>query len=383
MSGAPLEALRASAPGAPELVSGAGHDAMFIAAAGVPAGMLFVRSLNGGISHHPDELSSEEDIAHAVDVLTAALEARLMSEKEVMSWLDLGAGARDLAQAVADDGDPPDLDPRHRARGGLLIAGALGYALGVKNTFTMNVGQNVDSPSAGSYAEGRPPAVGRLRLELAEVRAELMAHGGGLQLGSVLPSAHQGGAERHLEDRDYYGSLKESFTLLAPYGKGVSAKTKSLIAQQKALIESGKWNEFTGPIYDQSGKLRVKKGQRLTSASAAVHSTWSRASSGSQGLEARSAGRGRPAPPCTLSMPAGRRDARHHEAVPRRGRQRQRRLRGGRARSTRCSARTAPARARYCVLYGLYRPTRARSSSTASRSTIALARATPSPPGSG
>ena len=30
MSGAPLEALRAAAPGAPELVSGAGHDAMFI-----------------------------------------------------------------------------------------------------------------------------------------------------------------------------------------------------------------------------------------------------------------------------------------------------------------------------------------------------------------
>jgi acetylornithine deacetylase/succinyl-diaminopimelate desuccinylase-like protein len=35
--------------------------------------MLFVRSLNGGVSHHPDELSSEEDIALAVDTLTEAL----------------------------------------------------------------------------------------------------------------------------------------------------------------------------------------------------------------------------------------------------------------------------------------------------------------------
>ena len=61
-----------------------------------------------------------------------------MSEKEVMSWVDLGAGARDLAQAVADDGYRPDLI-LGIARGGLLIAGALGYALGVKNTFTMNV----------------------------------------------------------------------------------------------------------------------------------------------------------------------------------------------------------------------------------------------------
>jgi acetylornithine deacetylase/succinyl-diaminopimelate desuccinylase-like protein len=49
---------------------------MFLAAAGVPTAMLFVRSLNGGISHHPDEFSSEDDIALAVDALTAAL-ARL------------------------------------------------------------------------------------------------------------------------------------------------------------------------------------------------------------------------------------------------------------------------------------------------------------------
>jgi allantoate deiminase len=76
MSGPPLEALRAVLPGAPELSSGAGHDAMFLAAAGVPTAMLFVRSRNGGVSHHPDELSSDEDVALAVDALTAAL-ARL------------------------------------------------------------------------------------------------------------------------------------------------------------------------------------------------------------------------------------------------------------------------------------------------------------------
>lgn len=61
-----------------ELPSGAGHDAGILASAGVPAGMLFVRSLNGGVSHHPDELSSPEDIALALDVLTGAL--RRLSE---------------------------------------------------------------------------------------------------------------------------------------------------------------------------------------------------------------------------------------------------------------------------------------------------------------
>jgi acetylornithine deacetylase/succinyl-diaminopimelate desuccinylase-like protein len=56
-----------------ELASGAGHDAGVLARAGVQSGMLFVRSLNGGISHSPDEHSSREDVVLAVDVLTDAL----------------------------------------------------------------------------------------------------------------------------------------------------------------------------------------------------------------------------------------------------------------------------------------------------------------------
>jgi allantoate deiminase len=58
-----------------ELASGAGHDAGILAAAGVDAGMLFVRSQNGGISHHPDELTTDEDVGLAVDVLAAAFAA--------------------------------------------------------------------------------------------------------------------------------------------------------------------------------------------------------------------------------------------------------------------------------------------------------------------
>jgi allantoate deiminase len=64
-----------AAVGAPvvELPSGAGHDAGILARAGVPAGMLFVRSQNGGISHNPAELSTEEDIALATRALEQAL----------------------------------------------------------------------------------------------------------------------------------------------------------------------------------------------------------------------------------------------------------------------------------------------------------------------
>jgi acetylornithine deacetylase/succinyl-diaminopimelate desuccinylase-like protein len=73
----PRAALRAEVArrGVPvrEMASGAGHDAGVLAAAGVPSAMLFVRSLNGGVSHSPDELSAEEDVAQAVVVLAGAL----------------------------------------------------------------------------------------------------------------------------------------------------------------------------------------------------------------------------------------------------------------------------------------------------------------------
>ena len=62
----------------------------------------------------------------------------MTDERELMSWDDLGDGTRALAEQIADDGFVPDI-VLGIARGGLLVGGALAYALGVKNTFTMNV----------------------------------------------------------------------------------------------------------------------------------------------------------------------------------------------------------------------------------------------------
>ena len=56
---------------APELTSGAGHDAQNPALAGVPTGMLFVRSTGG--SHTPREFASIEDAALGAEALAIAL----------------------------------------------------------------------------------------------------------------------------------------------------------------------------------------------------------------------------------------------------------------------------------------------------------------------
>ena len=67
---------RRALPGASSSCRGPATTPPSSAAAGVEAGMLFVRSLNGGVSHSPEEDSSAEDVGLAVDVLTATLAAR-------------------------------------------------------------------------------------------------------------------------------------------------------------------------------------------------------------------------------------------------------------------------------------------------------------------
>ena len=61
-----------------------------------------------------------------------------MTDREELSWELFGTAARELASCVATDGFTPDLILAV-ARGGLFIAGALGYALEVKNVHVMNV----------------------------------------------------------------------------------------------------------------------------------------------------------------------------------------------------------------------------------------------------
>jgi len=60
------------------------------------------------------------------------------ADREVLPWALFGSAADELAAGVAADGFAPDLILAV-ARGGLFVAGALGYALSVKNVAVMNV----------------------------------------------------------------------------------------------------------------------------------------------------------------------------------------------------------------------------------------------------
>jgi uncharacterized protein len=72
-------------------------------------------------------------------------------ERETLTWETFGTAAQELARVIAGDGFRPDVILAI-ARGGLFVAGALGYALSVKNLHLMNVefyngvGSTLDMP---------------------------------------------------------------------------------------------------------------------------------------------------------------------------------------------------------------------------------------------
>ena len=125
------------------------------------------------------------------------------------------------------------------------------------------LGQNVDSPATGQFAESAAiPWVGY------DSNAEKFA-----PKSWVTAAVYNWGAYYLKRVKEamagtwksgfYYGTIKDGFTGLAPYGPDVSAATKAKIAAKMKAIENGSFYEFTGPLSDQAGKVRLAKGVRM------------------------------------------------------------------------------------------------------------------------
>jgi basic membrane protein A len=126
------------------------------------------------------------------------------------------------------------------------------------------LGQNVDSPATGQLAESKQvPWVGY------DSNAQKFAPSSWLTAAVYNWSVYyiprvKAAMDGTWKTGFYYGGLKQNFVDLAPFGKRVDAKTRSQIESVKKQLISGKFYEFQGPLYDQSGKLRVKSGVRLS-----------------------------------------------------------------------------------------------------------------------
>jgi simple sugar transport system substrate-binding protein len=66
------------------------------------------------------------------------------------------------------------------------------------------------------------------------------------------------------KSEDVWGGLSDNALDLAPYNKAVPKDVRAVVDQSKSLIAEGKLHPFTGPIKDQSGEIKVPKGNRMS-----------------------------------------------------------------------------------------------------------------------
>ena len=125
------------------------------------------------------------------------------------------------------------------------------------------LGQNVDSPATGQYAQSAGiPWVG-YDSDSSNFAPKSWLTAAVYNWGPYYLSRVKAAMAGTWKPGFAYEPMKSGFVSLAKYGPDVSAATKAKIAAKMKAIENGSFYEFTGPLYDQSGKLRVPKGQKL------------------------------------------------------------------------------------------------------------------------
>jgi len=208
---------------------GAGEDSIYLA--GMAAGAASKKGVLGYVVPYaiPEVIRHTNAFALGAQATHPGAKVRIIWTN---SWLDLGKEKRAAQNLVAAGADV--------------------------------LGQNVDSPATGQYAESKGvPWVG-YDSDAKTFAPKQWLTAAVYNWGPYYLKRVRAAMNGSWKTGFYYGNIKDGFTGLAPYGSKVSAKTKQAIAAKKAAIVSGKFYEFTGPLYDQKGKLRVPKGKKLT-----------------------------------------------------------------------------------------------------------------------
>lgn len=122
------------------------------------------------------------------------MQAASGADKEVLGWRRFGQASRELAASVADSGFEPDFVIAI-ARGGLMLGGALAYALGVKGSGSLNVEFYTDQAATLPAPVVLPPLLDDAAVAGARVLLVDDVSDSGRTLAHVLAMLESSGAE--------------------------------------------------------------------------------------------------------------------------------------------------------------------------------------------
>jgi hypoxanthine phosphoribosyltransferase len=146
-----------------------------------------------------------------------------MSEREHLSYTDFGSAVIDLAHQIRDSHFQPEI-VLSIARGGFFLGAALGYALDIKNSFTMSVEFYSGIEERLPMPVVLPPVPNKVDLRGATVL--------------IADDVADSGETLRLVQEFWRGTVKEARTVV------LYEKPRSVVKPDYVWRETDKWIEF-------------------------------------------------------------------------------------------------------------------------------------------
>lgn len=125
------------------------------------------------------------------------------------------------------------------------------------------IGQGQDSPATGEAAKALGIKWSGYDSDQTQFAPDIWLTGTLYNWGPYYAKRVQAAIDGTWKTSSYYGNLADGFVDIAPFGSSVSADARAAINQKKQALISGSFYEFTGPLKDQTGAIKVPAGTKL------------------------------------------------------------------------------------------------------------------------
>lgn len=126
------------------------------------------------------------------------------------------------------------------------------------------IGQGQDSPATGEAAKALGVKWSGYDSDQTQFAPDIWLTATVYNWGPYYARRVQAAIDGTWKSGSYYGNLADGFVNIAPFGTSVSPDVQSTINQKRQALIAGSFYEFSGPLKDQSGAVKVPDGTKLS-----------------------------------------------------------------------------------------------------------------------
>src|SRR5438093_3315379 len=126
------------------------------------------------------------------------------------------------------------------------------------------IGQGQDRPATGEAANAVGVKWRGHDSDQSNVAPDIWLTGTVYHWGPYYVKRGKAAMDGSWKTGSYYGSIGDGMIDIAPFGQSVTQAARDQINAKKEALKSGTFYEFTGPLKDQSGAVKIAAGTKMT-----------------------------------------------------------------------------------------------------------------------